>query len=237
MFEIFNMCTITLNGNSSELSCDIFPALEFDRTAQICLLSLMTNNSIPNIEPGCNTIRFIDNTGKYFDVIIPTGTYEINSLELIIQKLLPKEVLKFQLKADNSTLKCLMMSSFKIDFTHENNISSLLGFESTVYEANHVHESIKLVNILKINCIKVECNLISGSFCDGEPSQAIHEFFPNVAPGYKIIEVPRHLVFYPLHSKTVSKVNIVLKDQNKNLVNLQGEPITVRLQIRSNYGS
>lgn len=232
MFGIFIMYTITLNGNTSELSCDIFPPLEVDGTTQLCLLSLQTNNSIPNIESGCNKIRFVNSSGTNFDITIPTGSYELNSLAFIINKLLPRDVSTFQIKADNSTLKCMMMSTSKIDFTIDNNISSLLGFENILYEANTVHESKKLVNIMKINCIKVECNLISGSFCDGEPNQTIHEFYPNVAPGYKIIEVPRHLVFYPLHSTSVSKVNIVLRDQNKKLINLRGEPITVRLQIK-----
>jgi len=32
--------------------------LEVESNAQLCILSLQTNNSIPNIEPGCNTIGF-----------------------------------------------------------------------------------------------------------------------------------------------------------------------------------
>jgi hypothetical protein len=90
---------------------------------------------------------------------------------------------------------------------------------------------------MKVNCIKIECNLISGSFNDGTPSQTIHEFFPSVPPGYKILEVPRHLVFYSLNSTSISKVDIVLKDQNDNLINLREQPITIRLQIKHNYGS
>lgn len=64
MFEIFIMYTITLHGHSSELSCDLFPPLEVDENTQLCLLSLQTHNSIPNIEPGCNTIGFRDFNDK-----------------------------------------------------------------------------------------------------------------------------------------------------------------------------
>jgi hypothetical protein len=232
VFEIFNMYTITLNGNSSELSCNIFPPLEVNETTQLCLLSLQTNNSIPNIEPGCNTINFeqIDN------VTIPTGAYELSSLESVIQNLLPDYVTSFQLKADINTLKCKMIFSHDVDFSVENNISKLLGFENKLYTAGKLHESGKIVNIMKVNCIKVDCNLISGSFNDGEPSQTIHEFYPSVPPGYKIIEVPRHLVFYSLHSTSISKVDIVLKDQDDSLINLREQPITIRLQIKTNNG-
>lgn len=42
VFKVFIVYTITLNGNSGELSCDIFPPIELDKTSQINLLSLQT---------------------------------------------------------------------------------------------------------------------------------------------------------------------------------------------------
>ncbi|KAE9521394.1 hypothetical protein AGLY_018216, partial [Aphis glycines] len=199
------MYTITLNGNSSEMSCDIFPPLEVKNTSQLCLLSLQTHNSIPNIEPDCNTIGFRNSLGKCVNVTIPTGSYEIINLESTIQKLLPNHVTLFQLKADGSTLKCSMTCSHDIHFTIEHNISKILGFENKVYSENTKHESERIVNIMKVNCIKIDCNLISGSFSNGIPSQTIHEFFPSSPPGHKIIEVPKHLVFYRLNSTSISK--------------------------------
>jgi hypothetical protein len=206
--------------------------LEVDETAQLCLLSLQTNNSIPNIESGCNTIGFVNSE----NITIPTGTYELSNLESVIQNLLPAVVTSFQLRANSNTLTCIMSCSHDIDFTIPNNISKLLGFENKIYSAGE-HESDKIVNIMKVNCIKIECNLISGSFNDGKPSQTIHEFYPSVPPGYKIIEVPRHLVFYSLNSTSINKVDIVLKDQNGSLINLREQPITVRLQMKRDYGS
>ncbi|KAE9522451.1 hypothetical protein AGLY_017112 [Aphis glycines] len=147
-----------------EMSCDIFPPLEVKNTSQLCLLSLQTNNSIPNVEPDCNTIGFRNSLGKCINVTIPTGSYEIINLESTIQKLLPNHVTLFQLKADGSTLKCSMTCSHDIDFMIEHSISKILGFENKVYPANTKHESERIVNIMKVNCIKIDCNLISGSF-------------------------------------------------------------------------
>jgi hypothetical protein len=230
------MYTITLNGNSSELSCDIFPPLEVDETTQLCLLSLQTNNSIPNIEPGCNTIGYKNSSGEKIYITIPTGSYELSELESVIQNVIAIDNISFQLQADTNTLKCKMINSHDIDFTDDNNISRLLGFKNRIYEAGQ-HESDTIVNIMKVNCIKIECNLISGSFSDGTPSQTIHEFYPSVPPGYKIIEVPRHPVFYSLNTTSISKVDIVLKDQDGSLINLREQPITIRLQIKRNHGS
>ncbi|KAL4083047.1 hypothetical protein QTP88_028377 [Uroleucon formosanum] len=223
VFKIFIMFALTLNGNSSELSCEIFPPLEVENTAQICLLSLQTNNSIPNIEPGCNTIGFrnLINNNEY--VIIPTGTYELDQLEFIIQKMLPDFVSFFELKANSRTLKCMISCSHDVDLGVDNSIAKLLGFRNVLYTTGATHESENIVNIMKINCIKVECNLITGSFCDGAPSQIIHELYPTVPAGYKIVEVPRHPVFYGLNTTSITRVNIALKDQNDCLINLRGK--------------
>lgn len=231
------MYTITLNGNSSELACDIFPPLEVDETAQLCLLSMQTNNSIPNVEPGCNKIGFLNIIGQLEEVTIPTGSYELHNLESAINKLLPDSAHEFVLRSDNNTLKCRMLCDYGIDLTMTDSIASLLGFENKTYESDSVHISQKIVNIMKINSIKIECNLIIGSFSDGEPGQTIHEFFPTVPAGYKIIEVPRHPVFYALNTSSISRVNITLRDQNYNLINFRDEPITIRLQvIKRGYG-
>jgi hypothetical protein len=225
------MFTITLTGDSSELSCDIFPQLEVDKTSQLCLLSLYTNNSIPNIEPGCNTIAFKNEKDERYNIVIPTGTYELSNLATYIQEKMPDSV-SFDLKADYNTLKCLIKCDDKLDFTVPNNISKLLRFEQIEYNADTTHESLSIVHIMKVNSIKIECNLLSGSFNNGVPDRIIHEFGPSVAPGYKICEVPVHSVFYPLVDSSISKVSITLKVQDNNLINLRGEPITVRLQIK-----
>ncbi|KAF0715027.1 Uncharacterized protein FWK35_00023201 [Aphis craccivora] len=174
------MYTITLNRNSSELTCDIFPSLEVTNTAQICLLSLQTNNSIPNIGPSCNTIGFRNMIGQNDYVIIPTGSYELDNLESVIQKMMTDYISWFELKADTSTLKCILSCSHEEDFSVENSIASILGFRNVLYTTGMTHESENTVKIMKINSIKVECNLITRSFCDGAPSQIIHELYPTI---------------------------------------------------------
>lgn len=231
------MYTITLSGNSSELSCELFPPLEVKKTSRLCLLSLQTNNSIPNIEPGCNKIGFIVDGAHTKTVTLPTGSYELTELETLIQSLLPIEVNSIKLQGNKNTLKCKMTCSNKIDFTVEDSIAKLLGFEKTVYADDEIHESPEIVNIMKVNCIKVDCNLIKGSFFNGYPGQTIHEFSPTVKSGYKIIEIPRHPVYYALNYTSVSEINIKLLDQDDNLINLRGEPITIRIHIIHDDGA
>lgn len=233
------MFTITLNGNSSDLSCDFFPPIEVGKNAKICLIGLQTNNSIPNINETCNKIGITyedvdDNTKSLEEIFtIPTGSYELNELETVIKTVLGSRVDVFVLKANNNTLKCEMLTSSPISFKMPNSIADLLGFRTDkIYDANVKHYSDTIVNITKVNCINIESNLVSGSFNNGKQCHTIHEFYPNVAPGYKIIEVPRHLVFYSINCSSITHVSVVLKDKNGVLINLRGEPLTVRLLIQ-----
>jgi len=242
VFEIFNMYTITLNGNSSNLSCDFFPPIEVGENAKICLLTLRTNNSIPNINEQCNRIGFVRiNSDKIMtkeEITIPTGSYELNELEAVIKRLLANTGITFELKANNNTLKCEMKCSNIVDFSPNNSIAPLLGYRTDkLYDADVQHESDSLVNMTKINCIYVESNLVRGSFNNGEPCHILHEFYPNVPPGYKIIEIPRHLVSYSLNCSTINAISLTLKDQDGRPIDLRGEPISIRILIRDNDGT
>lgn len=226
------MYTITLTGNSSALSCDFFPPIEVSKNAKICLLGFQTNNSIPNVNDKCNKIGLIYNNNVSNSYTIPTGSYELTEIETAIKHVLHNTDTIFELRADNNTLKCTMFCSETVDFTMPNNIGQLMGFKNRKYDANVNHESDALVNISKTNCIYIESNLVMGSFNNGKQCHTIHEFYPNVPPGYKIIEIPTHLVFYPLNSTSITHASIILKNQNNELIDLRGEPVSIRLLIQ-----
>lgn len=91
-------------------------------------------------------------------------------------------------------MQCIIKCSKEIDFTKPNSIGSLLGFHSKVLEPNHIHESKDPINIMKISKIRIECNITTGSFINDKLMHTIHEFFPAVPPGYKIIEIPQNVI-------------------------------------------
>jgi hypothetical protein len=132
-----------------------------------------------------------------------------------------------------STLKSVMeiTGRYGVDFSYPNSLRSLLGFDNKVYYAGY-NESENIVTILKVNSIFVEVDIINGSYVNGKLSPIIYSFFPNVSPGYKIIENPVNLVFLPLNTHSIDKVTVGLTDQDGKLLNLRGETITIRLHIR-----
>ena len=90
-----------------------------------------------------------------------------------------------------------IQGDFQVDFRARNSISSVLEFRNQVYEEG-IHESQNVVNIVSINSILVNVDVIGGSYVNGRTPNTIYSFFPNVLPGYKIVENLRNLVYLPV---------------------------------------
>lgn len=154
-------------------------------------------------------------------ITIPTGSYEIKDINNFLQRSLGNDI-HFMLKVNNNTLKSEILCNRKINFKKNNTIGPLLGFS----------ESDKPVNILKVNAIRIECNITTGAYANNKLVHTIHEFFPIVSPGYKIVEVPKNVIYLPVTVKTIHNLNISIVDQDGDLVDFRGETITIRLHLK-----
>jgi len=86
---------------------------------------------------------------------------------------------------------------------------------------------------MKINSILVNVDIISGSYINGVQHPIIYSFFPNVAPGRKIVERPNpSLTYYPINKPYIDRIVVLLTDQNNNPIDLRGETVTLRIEIR-----
>ena len=104
-----------------------------------------------------------------------------------------------EISANTNTLKSEMIinNNCEVYFRRCYSSNSLLGFDSK----NSTHqESENMVNILTINSILVNIDIISGSYVNGSTQPTIYSFFPDVSPGYKIIENPHNLLYLPMQT-------------------------------------
>lgn len=234
--------TFTLKGRSHRLEAYFVPPIELDSKYEysLALISLNTWNSIPNIEPGKNKLYFIDRDLEKI-LEIPTGSYEIDDINTYIQnQVLSPEATAlernraFLLKPNNNTLKCELKSIYNINFKPKDSIGSLLGFSNQVLNRDLLHESDLPVEIIQVVSIRVECNIISGSYYTNNPSHTLYEFSPTVDPGYTINIEPRNLIFLPVSRKSINNITLTFLDQNSKPVNFRGEEIVVRLELRRN---
>ena len=138
-----------------------------------------------------------------------------------------------EISPNTNTLKSEMFlkSNNEVDFIKDKSINSLLGFDSNLYTSGF-HESENMVNILTINSILVNIDIISGIYVNGSTQPTIYSFFPDVSPGYKIIENPHNLRYLPITSDTIHSISIWLTDLNGNELNLRGANLSMRFYLR-----
>lgn len=232
--------TFTLTGVSSRLSADIYPPLLLDPKYEysLALTGFHTYNSIPNIEDGRNKLYYYQGS-TLKTVTIPTGAYEVGDIERYLQKIIvPQPASKdemdefFSLKPNTNTLKCELKSVYDIDFTRKDNIGVLLGFSAKKLPKKQLHESDRPVNIVKVSTIRVECNIINGSYYNGKPSHTLFEFSPMVDPGFAIDIEPKNLVYLPVNRHIISNISVNILDQGSYPINFLGEQIIVRLELK-----
>ena len=119
----------------------------------------------------------------------------------------------------------------EVDFRRYNSNNRLLGFDSKLYTSGF-NESENMVNILTIHSILVNIDIISGTYVNGSTQLTIYSFFPDVSPGYKIMENPHNLLYLPITADTIYSITIWLTDQNGNELNLRGENLSMRFHLR-----
>lgn len=225
--------TIAITGNTSVLSADFNPPiyLDDDKDYFLGLADFETFMSIPNIEPGKNKFYIGDKV-----ITIPEGTYDIEDIENYIKNIVGNlfgEKIIFSLKPNTNTLKCHIHCSKSIDFTKKDSIGKILGFLERKIEPFVKNESDQVTNISKVNAICIDCNICVGSFNNGKPVHIIHQFFPAVAPGYKIVESPLPILYFPVSVKTINNITVKIVDQDGDLINFRKEIITVRLHLKT----
>lgn len=220
-----------MSGKGSVITCDVFPPLDLSRGEwEIGVVDFTTYNSIPNVEEGVNNNITIGTTSVNF----PTGSYEIDDIRDYIEKCIKDKKLdyEFKLKANTNTLKVEMFATTSIDFTANTSLAHLLGFSKRTLEADKWHESDLPVDINKVNVVRVECNVARGTYDNGLEGHIIHEFYPAVPPGYKIVETPRNVIYVPVNVKQLQSLSVSIVDQNNRLINLRGETVNLRLHLR-----
>lgn len=221
--------TLTVSGTNSILEAHYFPPIELSaiKNYTLGLVELLTFNSIPNIDVGKNKFY----VGREI-VTIPTGSYEIEDIESYLHSALSNKDIIVNLKPNNNTLCSEIKCDQQINFIPNDSIGRLLGFTSRILKANIMHKSDLPVSILKVNSLRVECNITTGAYINEQQVHTIHEFFPVVPPGYKIIEVPSQVIYLPIAVQSIDHLQLKLVDQDGELVNFRGEIITIRLHVK-----
>lgn len=234
----------TLSSDKTNFRTPIYPPLKLNRDArhELALLSLDMYHSIPNVTEDNNTFSYRYKE-EYHDIHLPTGSYGVEAINGYIQRqlklrkhLINDDETIFEIRSNVSTLKCeieIRDPNMAICFGLVDSIEKLLGFTVDKLEGVGTHEGQKIIDIMTVNSIFVQCGIIEGSYLNGSQRPILYSFFPDVAPGYKLVEEPKTVVYFPVSVPVVSDVHVWLTDQRGNPLNLRGELVTMRLHLRS----
>lgn len=214
--------TLTLSSNSSELHSHYFPPIQLEGDWSIGLLNFETFNSIPNVPK--TMVRVGENR-----VEIAEGSYEIIDLENYINSNLP-DGSRLYLKGNNNTMRCELKSNAVVDLGRT--LATILGFRHQTFPPGKLYISESVVNIFSVNVIRLDVNIAKGSYLNNQPTHTVHEFFPSVPPGYKIIEVPQTIIYHSILQNSIDHLVVKILDQDNKPINFRGETVTVRLHLK-----
>ena len=235
------MVSFILSGNTSDfVTCHNSVMLDPTKEYEASLLSLDTYNSIPNVTKNKNNVLkySTDDGATWKTIALDTGAYELQAINSEIKRQIivnGDDESAINISANISKLTSIVNienTRYKIDFGVSNSIGSILGFEKVIVGHGY-NESPNIVNIMQVNSILVNLDIIMGSYVNGLQSPTLYSFYPNVSPGYKIVERPNpSLIYYPLSRHDISRMRVWLTDQNGNSIDLRGEALTIRVHVR-----
>lgn len=218
--------TLSISSSAATSATNYSPALQLDGEYECGLLYFSTFNSIPNIDSKNNKFYYGDDQV----VEIPEGSYELIDISDYLRENIHD--CSFNLDSNNNTLRSSIICSKDIHFEKCPLLAKIFGFEKETLKANILHESRLPVSILPTTVLRIECDIVRGSYTDGKPSHIIHEFTPNVPPGYRIIEIPKNIIYLPVNQNSISSISVRIVDSQNNLVNLRGEEIHLYLHLK-----
>ena len=204
---------------------------------------LLTNLTI---QPGAYEIPQLSNEINNLLIDYASNkTFVNNKFNQVLLKYITEEKEWFKLTVDLTSGRCKI--SHKL-FEFKGKMMSIIGFKNnTIYAAKNLQKleenkflfkenklwSSERLNITDIETINIECNLIQGSYINGESSNILYTFPAFSVPlGYKIIEKPFSSIYFPLNVRTISEMRIKVIDQKERLINFNGEIININLHLR-----
>ena len=204
---------IFVSGNSSNLKTSFIPPLDFPPSYryEMALTSLETilfQTSTPQTITSKHSS--FDEAKTWQDV----GGYEIKVINTELQRFITQKTVdkkaekRIVLSPNPNTSRCMLEVldvKSQVNFNEDDSLCTVLGFDKKVYTMGR-HESEHIVNILSVNSILVHCDVIESSRLDGIEAPVIYTFFPDAAPGDKIISIQKYLIYIPLTPNVISRM-------------------------------
>lgn len=237
--RIFTITGVLDDDKNTSLRVDLNPPIYLDSEKQYMLgvTGFETYNHIPNVTHKNNLFIYRNKKnwrgGDTQGVIkIPVGTYNAKDIHQYLMDNIPNNA-ELQIVLNNNTGQTSLKSTYEIDFTDTKSIGHLLGYKNKVLEADVWHTSEDIIRIIGVNSLVILCNIVGGSYRQGKATHILHQFFPIVPPGFKIVDRPQPVIYLPLNTTIIRELIIEIHDEHEKPVNFNREVVTITLHLKS----
>ena len=172
---------ITISAKDSHIRTIFTPTINVPPGChyEMALCSIEMYYSFPNIDETNNSMEVSNDNGTTWHLItLPKGCYEINAINETVKRLFAEKTKGKQddicISGDLTTLKSVLVlgKTVAVDFNTENSLATILGFTKKRYKEGR-HMSERIVNILRVNSIIVNCDIVALSRLNGIASPII----------------------------------------------------------------
>lgn len=235
--RIFTLTGLLDDAENTSLRVDLNPPIYLNPEKQYMLgvTGFETYNHIPNVTEKNNLFIYRDDKNwrqGIGAITVPVGTYDAKDIHKYLIDNMPTDA-DLQITLNNNTGQTSLMCGRTVDFTNSRSIGYLFGFKNKVLEADEWHTSEGVIRIIDVNSLVILCNIVGGSYRQGKPTHILHQFFPTVPPGYKIVERPQPVIYLPLNTTIIRELIIEIHDEHERPINFHGELVTITLHLKS----
>lgn len=96
------------------------------------------------------------------------------------------------------------------------------------------NQKFDLNEIVNLKVIRIDCDIISGSYINSERRHTIHQFAASTSnvKGQIFVEIPKHLIYFLVKTKNLCSIQISIVDQKGKLLHINGGDIICRINIK-----
>lgn len=239
---------LKLDSSSTSQDSDNFtiqyPNIEIPGSWEVGLIKGHFWYSYYNISStlGNNIIRYSTDGGVSWEtnITLPDGIYSVTDINTYMQQVMNtrghydvgNDLYYATIAANFNTLKCdiTLSNNYQIDLS-TGTLYSTLGFAQAIVTATSSGTSpVDITN--GINSLEVQCSLTESGYSNEFSGATLASFVPDNSPGSAIVVAPNPVVYLPVNTKTIYKINIKITDQLNRRINFNGENVTVMLHLR-----
>lgn len=89
-------------------------------------------------------------------------------------------------------------------------------------------------DLVKLEVVRVHCDIISESYINGVQNQLIHQFATraSIVKGQTFVEIPKHLNYFQIKTKNLRSIQIYIVDHTGKPLHIDGGDVSCRIIIR-----